>query len=110
MIFSIFLKSGQPLLKRKSISKLVETKKRLNICDIWRFKDPNTRNFTFRQYRFTGFIECQLDFIFVSNCLHKFVNNTELLLNLSADHSPLLILLLNEKFVQNVNGFFMFRK
>ena len=42
-------KGRKPLLKRKSIAKLVEKKESLDICDIWRIKIPNTQNFTFRQ-------------------------------------------------------------
>ena len=46
--FNIFFKSkleakgGKPLLKRKSIAKLVEIKESLDICDIWRIRNPNT--------------------------------------------------------------------
>ena len=46
--FNIFLnskleaKGGKPLLKRKSIAKLVEMKESLDICDIWRIRNPNT--------------------------------------------------------------------
>ena len=35
-------KGGKPLLKRKSIAKLVEMKESLDICDIWRIRNPNT--------------------------------------------------------------------
>ena len=35
-------KGGKPLLKRKSIAKLVEMKESLDICDICRIRNPNT--------------------------------------------------------------------
>ena len=35
-------KGGKPLLKRKSIAKLFEMKESLDICDIWRIRNPNT--------------------------------------------------------------------
>ena len=53
--FSIFFnskleaKGSKRLLKRKSIAQLVEIKESLDICDICRIRNPNTRNFTFRQ-------------------------------------------------------------
>ena len=50
-------KGGKPLPKRKSISKLVDIKENLNICDIWRIRNPECQNFTFRQNHSTGFIE-----------------------------------------------------
>ena len=77
---NIFLSSeleargGKPIAKRKSIIKLVDIKESLDICDIWRIRNPKRQNFTFRQNHSTGFIECRLDYIFVSNCLQEFVN------------------------------------
>ena len=32
-------------------------KESLNICDIWRIRNPKRQNFTFRQNHSTGFIE-----------------------------------------------------
>ena len=87
-------KGGKPLLKRNSIAKLFEIKESLDICDMWRIRNPNTQNFTFRQNHSTGLIKRRLDYTFISNCLQEFVNITDILLALSAGHSPLLISLL----------------
>ena len=71
--FNIFLSSeleargGKPIAKRKSIIKLVDIKESLDICDIWRIRNPKRQNFTFRQNHSTGFIERGLDYIFVSD-------------------------------------------
>lgn len=81
--------------------------KRIDICDICRVRNFNTRNFTLRQIHFTGFIECRLDFIFISSCFPKFLHNIEVLPALLTDHFPLLILLLNEKYDKNGNSFSM---
>ena len=40
-------KGRKPLLKRRSVAKLVEIKEGLDNCDIWRIRNPNTQNFTF---------------------------------------------------------------
>ena len=80
-------RSGKPLPKRKSIIKLVDIKERLDICDIWRIRNPKRQNFTFRQNHSTGFIERRLDYIFISNCLQEFVNYTDVLPAISTDHS-----------------------
>ena len=98
-------KGGKPLLKRKSIAKLVEMKESLDICDICRIRNPNTWNFIFRQNHSTGFIERQLGSIFIPNCLEEFVNNADILSALSTDHSPLLISFLNDKSKKNGNCF-----
>ena len=85
-------RDGKPVPKRKSTIKLVDMKESLYICDIWRIRNPKRQNFTFRQNDSTGFIERQLDYIFISNCLQEFVNYTNLIIPaILADHYPVLI-------------------
>ena len=98
--FNIFLytkleaRCGKPLLKRKLIGKLLETKKSWEIFDVWRIRNSYIRSFTFRQNHSTVFIEHRIDFIFISNCLQELVNNTEIFSALLTDISSLLILFL----------------
>ena len=75
--FNIFFSSKLEARDGKSIIKLVDIKESLDICDIWRIRNPKRQNFTFRQNHSTGFTERQLDYIFVSNCLQEFVNYTD---------------------------------
>ena len=89
-------KGGNPLPKRKSISKLVDIKESLDICDIWRIINPRCQNVIFRQNHSNGFIERRLDYIFTSNCFQEFVNYTAALPALSTDYSPVLISLSND--------------
>ena len=85
-------RDGKPVPKRKSTIKLVDMKESLYICDIWRIRNPKRQNFTFRQNDSTGFIERQLDYIFISNCLQEFVNYTNLIIPATlGDHYPVLI-------------------
>ena len=76
----------------------------MDICDIWRIRNPKRQNFTFRQNHSTGFIERRLDYIFVSNCLQEFVNYTDVLPAISTDHSPVLISLSNDNSDNNGRG------
>ena len=76
-------RGGKPLPQKKSIIKSVDIEESLDICDIWRIRNPKHQNFTFRQNHSTGFIERQLDYIFISNCLQEFVNYTDVLPALS---------------------------
>ena len=57
-------KGGKQLLKKKSTAKLVEIKEVPDICDIWRIRNPNNRNFTFRENHSTGFKEHRLYYIY----------------------------------------------
>ena len=82
--------------------KLVHIRESLDICDIWRIRNPKRQNFTFRQRHPTAFIERQLDYIFVSNCHQERVNYTDVLPAISTDHSPVLISLSNSN--SNNNG------
>ena len=82
--FNIFFSSklearNQSQKKKKSVIKLLDIKESLDIGDIWRIRNPKHQNFTFRQNHSTGCIECQLDYMFVYNCLQEFVNYTNVL-------------------------------
>ena len=60
------------------------------------------QNFIFRQNRSTGFIEHQLEYIFLFNSLQEFVNYTDILPAISTNHSPVLISLSND--ISDNNG------
>ena len=64
--------------------------------------------FTFRQNHCTGFIQCRLDYIFISNSLQEFVNDTSILTSLSSDHSPIHLSLLKKNKQTKSNGFWKF--
>ena len=68
-------KGGKPFLKRKSVAQLDEIKESLDICNIWRIRTPTIPNFTFKLNHSTRFIDCQLDYIFISSSFQEFVDN-----------------------------------
>ena len=37
---------GNPVLKKKSLAKLIEVNESLNLCDIWRVRNPPPKNVT----------------------------------------------------------------
>ena len=51
--FSLFfntstkIQGGNPLLENKSLTKVIEIKEILNLCDIWRIRNPKSKGFTF---------------------------------------------------------------
>ena len=89
-------KGGKPTIKKKSVAKLTQLKESYDLCDIWRIRKPVTSTFTFKQKHCTAFIECRLDYIFISNSLQEFINDTSILTSLSTDHSPVYLSLLKE--------------
>ena len=62
---------GNPILKKKALAKLTETKETLYFCEIWRVRNPNVRRFTFRQNHVSGFIGRRLNFVLISNTLQE---------------------------------------
>ena len=79
-----------PLLKKHSISKFLEIKESLNLCDLWRVRNPKMKTFTFRQHHFLGLIQRRLDYLFISQKLQESVKKIQILSSFSSDHSPIL--------------------
>ena len=61
---SIDLKGGKPVIKKKTIAKIIQITENLDLCDIWRICNPKRKRFTFRQHHSTGFIQRRLDYFF----------------------------------------------
>ena len=83
-------KSGNPCLKKQSFSKLIHIKEKLNLCDIWRIRNPKAKQYTFRQQCFSGFIQRRLDYIFISQNFQEIAKHAEILKTISTDHSSVL--------------------
>ena len=61
---SIDLNGGKPVIKKKTIAKIIQITENLDLCDIWRICNPKRKRFTFRQHHSTGFIQRRLDYFF----------------------------------------------
>ena len=100
---------GENLLSKKNPElKLIQLKESYDLCDIWRIGNRVTITFTFREKHFTRFTQLRLDYIFISNSLQEFVNDTRILTSLSTDHSPVHLSLFKEHKHTKGNGFWKF--
>ena len=81
---------GNPTIKKRSLGKLIELKESYDLCDIWRIRNTKSRPFAFTKKHSSGFTQCRLDLIFISNALQEFVTTAEILTPISTDHSPVL--------------------
>ena len=81
---------GNLILKKKSLAKFIEIKESLNLCDIWRIRNPKFKRYTFRQNHSSGFIQRRLDYFFVSNVLQERVKKPDILASFATDHSLIL--------------------
>ena len=85
------------MLKQKSVAKLVELKEKYDLYDIWRIRNP-TKNCIFRQNHSSGIINCRLDYIFISNKLQEFSNDTDIIPAFKTDYSSVLVTISNYNF------------
>ena len=81
-------KGGNPKIKNHSISKLIKIKEKMDLCDIWRIRNPKKKSYTFRQQHFSGLIQRRLDYIFLSLSFQELIKKPEFLNAFSTDHSP----------------------
>ena len=79
------------MLKKKSISKVLQITEKHDLIDIWRVRNPSSTRFTFRKNHFSGFIQRQLDYIFISISVQESVQNIDVLPSFCSDHSSLLL-------------------
>ena len=97
----------------------------MDLCDIWRIRNPKKKSYTFRQQHFSGLIQRRLDYIFLSLSFQELIQKSEFLNAFSTDHSPVFCsieacsqfekgsglwkfnnsLLLNEEFVAKLKDF-----
>ena len=86
---SLDSEGGKPVIEKRTIAKLIQITENLDLCDIWRIRNPKRRRFTFRQHHSTGFIQRRLDYFFISNSLQESTKTTDTLAAFSTDHSPI---------------------
>ena len=101
--FNLFFKSkletqgGNPILKNKSLAKLIEFKGRYDLYDILRVRNTKSNRVTFTEKHSSDFIQCRLDYILISNTLQEFVPMAKILTPISTVHSPVLFSLFSKK-------------
>ena len=75
--FNLFLdttleaEGGSPCLKKKFVAKLIKIKEHFDLCNIWRLRNPDAKQFTFRQKHTSGFMQRRLDHFLVPNSLQE---------------------------------------
>ena len=96
-------KGGKLLLKQKSV-KLLELKEEYHLCNIWRIRNPTKMIYTFRQNHSSGIINGRLDYVFISNKLPEFANDTEIIRAFKTDNYSVLVTISNYNFLKTGPG------
>ena len=86
------------------------TESLLNLCDIWRIRNPKFKRYTFRLNHSFGFIQRKLDYFFVSNVLQERVKKTNILAFFATYHSPIFFSLNQISEVSHGKGLWKFKK
>ena len=86
---------GKPILKGKSVARMVELKEEYDLCDIWRISNPLEKPFTYRQNHSSGILNRRLDYIFISNKLQEFSNKAVILPAFKTNHSSVSAIISN---------------
>ena len=107
---SIDSEGGKPVIKKRTIAKLIQITENLDLYDIWRIRNPKRKRFTCRQHHFTGFIQRRLDYFFISNSLRESIKTTYTLAAFSADRSPITFSLCHLKEFPRGKGLWKFNK
>ena len=91
LIFDTTLDSsgGNPILKKKSLAKLMKILLKLDVCDIFRVRYPHQKRFTF--HRKNPSIQRRLDYFFISNSLQECIGDVKVLPSFMSDHSPVFV-------------------
>ena len=84
----VYDKKGGNLNQRKSVVKCIDClQNELDLVDIWRIKNPNTKSYTWSQN--SPKIFCRLDYWLISNNLNDLVKSTGIFSAIRADHDAI---------------------
>ena len=90
---------GNPTSKKLPVISEIENLCHLySLCDVWRFLNPNARQFSWRNKSFK--VQCRLDYFLVSKQLSSTTINSDILFAPDTDHSAIQLYLLREDLKQ----------
>jgi exonuclease III len=80
-------KGGSQILKNRTITKVNDIISYFSLQDIWRVKNREVQQFTWKQKR--PLIQCRLDYFLISELLQDNINNVEIIPMVRSDHSAI---------------------
>ena len=72
---------------KDSVKNITDIKLAYDLVDIWRIRNPEKRNFTWRQNK--PFIQRHLDYWLISDCLQDFIEEADIIPSIKSDHSAI---------------------
>ena len=77
---------GKLSIKLMSLAKFESIKQKLDLCDMWRIRNHDSRRFTYRSK--SPFLQRRLDYFFISDSIQEDVDQLDILASINRDHSP----------------------
>ena len=80
-------KGGLDKIKQNVVDRIMNIADTFDLVDIWRYNNPNTCKFTWRQPN--PLVQCRLDYFLISNSLIENIDNADIFPGLRTDHSAI---------------------
>ena len=87
---------------------MIELIEIFGLCDFWRIRNPTEKRFTFCQNYISGYKQRRIDYFFTSNKLQESIKNTDILVSLLTDHSPIFLTLRRSDIIAKSKGLWVF--
>ena len=78
---------GGRVEKKDSVKNISDMKLAYDLVDIWRIRNPETRQYTWRQKR--PLVQRRLDFWLISDCMQDFIEHANIIPSIKSDHSTI---------------------
>ncbi|KAL9975265.1 hypothetical protein ACROYT_G012410 [Oculina patagonica] len=78
---------GGRVEKKDSVKNISDKKLEYDLVDIWRIRNPDKRQFTWRQKR--PRVQRRLDYWLISDCLQDFIEHADIIPSIKSDHSAI---------------------
>ncbi|KAL9978190.1 hypothetical protein ACROYT_G015684 [Oculina patagonica] len=78
---------GGRVEKKDSVKNISDIKLEYDLVDIWRIRNPDKRQFTWRQKR--PWVQRRLDYWLISDCLQDFIEHADIIPSIKSDHSAI---------------------
>jgi len=96
MNVSLDKRGGRPRTHEKSRKLMTEWCQSMDVMDIWRIKNPNIFDYTWRS-RFRPYVYCRLDFYIISSSLCNFVDQCTIKTSYMSDHRLVSLEIINSE-------------
>ena len=79
--------AGGKTIRKDSVKNIIDIKLAFDLVDIWRIRNTDKKQYTWRQKR--PLIQRRLDYWLISDCLQDIIEHTDIIPSIKSDHSAI---------------------